>query len=157
MPRPACASANTFEKPLKMLAGFAISDITPPVGSLLNGFIARLTPSVGVDAPLAARALWLEDEQSRCLIVSLDVLGLSVAFADRVVDALAARVNLREYEVVLASTHTHSGPMTCPLRGIGPADENYLATLEAKILEAAAAAAQRKSRMQVSWASAPIE
>ena len=42
----------------------------------LNGFIARLTPSTGIDAPLAARALWLEDQQTRCLIVSLDVLGL---------------------------------------------------------------------------------
>ena len=48
-----------------MHAGFATADITPPVGATLNGFIARLTPSTGIDAPLAARALWLEDRQTR--------------------------------------------------------------------------------------------
>ena len=41
------------------------------------------------------------------------------AFADRVVDGLASRLGLLEQQVILASTHTHSGPMTCRLRGLG--------------------------------------
>src|SRR3954467_2042441 len=112
-----------------MQAGFATADITPPTGATLNGFIARLTSSTGIDAPLTARALWLEDRQARCLIVAFDVLGLSAPFADRVVEGLSTRLNLMEQQVVLASTHTHSGPMTCPLRGIGQADDEYLAML----------------------------
>jgi len=112
-----------------MQAGFATSDITPQIGATLNGFIARLTPSTDIDAPLFARALWLEDRQVRSLIVAFDVLGLSVPFADRVVQGLASHLDLLEQQVILASTHTHSGPMTCPLRGIGQADEKYLAVL----------------------------
>jgi neutral ceramidase len=154
--RPACANAK-LEKPLKMHAGFATADITPPIGATLNGFIARLTPSIGIDAPLTARALWLEDRHARCLIVALDVLGLSAPFADRIVQGLAARLNLMEQQVVLASTHTHSGPMTCPLRGIGPADGKYLAVLESQIYEAAGAAAESKRPVQVSWGTAPVE
>ena len=91
------------------------------------------------------------------LIVALDVLGLSVPFADRVVQGLATRLNLMEQQVMLASTHTHSGPMTCPLRGIGPADEKYLAVLESQIYEAADAAAESKRPVQVFWGTAPVE
>ena len=123
----------------------------------LNGFIARLTPSTGIDAPLAARALWLEDQQTRCLIVSLDVLGLSTPFVNRVVQGLATRLNVSEQQVVLASTHTHSGPMTCRLRGIGPADEDCLGVLESRIYEAASAAAEGKRRVQVASGAAPVE
>ena len=128
-----------------MLAGFAATDITPPIGSPLNGFIARLTPSTGIDAPLAARALWLEDRQTQCLIVAVDVLGLSTAVADRVVQGLAMRLDVPESRIVLASTHTHSGPMSCRLRGLGPADEAYLAVLESRIYEAAGAAADEQA------------
>jgi hypothetical protein len=140
-----------------MQAGFATADITPPIGETLNGFIARLTPSTGIDAPLAARALWLEDQKSRCLIVALDVLGLSVPFADRITQGLASRLSLMEQQVILASTHTHSGPMTCPLRGIGPADENYLTVLESQIYAAAGAAAESKQPVQIFWGIAPVE
>src|SRR5215212_439293 len=140
-----------------MHAGFATTDITPPIGATLNGFIARLKPSAGIDAPLFARALWLEDRQTRCLIVALDVLGLSVPFADRVVQGLASRLDLMEQQVILTSTHTHSGPMTCPLRGIGQADEKYLAVLESQIYEAAGAAAESKRPVQVFWGTAPVE
>jgi hypothetical protein len=140
-----------------MQAGFATADTTPPIGATLNGFIARLTPSTGIDAPLAARALWLEDRHARCLIVALDVLGLSLPFADRLVQGLATRLNLTEQQIVLASTHTHSGPMTCPLRGIGQADERYLAVLESQIYEVASAAAESTRQVQVFWGTAPVE
>ena len=120
-----------------MLAGIAAANITPSIGVQLNGFIARLGPSSGIDVPLAARALWLEDGQAKCLIVSVDVLGLSSPFVDRIMDTLAARLNLLEGQVVVACTHTHSGPMTCRLRGVGPEDDNYLGLLESRICEAA--------------------
>jgi hypothetical protein len=140
-----------------MQAGFASADITPPAGAMLNGFIARLTPSTGIDAPLFARALWLERGPTQCLIIALDVLGLSVPFADHLVRGLATRLSLMEQQIVLASTHTHSGPMTCPLRGIGPADEKYLDVLESQIYEAASAASASKRPVRVFWGTAPVE
>lgn len=139
-----------------MLAGFGTTTITPPIGTRLNGFIARLTPSTGVDLPLAARVLWLEDDETACLVVTLDVLGLSTSFADRIVQGLADRFGVSERHVLLASTHTHSGPMTCRLRGVGEVDEEYLNVVESRIHDAASEAATSKRPVKVGWGAAPV-
>lgn len=139
-----------------MLAGYAAADITPPVGAALDGFIARLSPSSGVDAPLCARALWLEDGHTRALLVALDLLGLTPVDADRLVRSLADRLSLPEDNVILACTHTHSGPMTLPIRGLGPADEAYLAGLAESVLAAAAQASASKCPVRASWGTAPV-
>lgn len=140
-----------------MRAGFAGIDITPAVGSTLNGFIARMSPSIGVDLPLYVRALVMETETCRVLMVGLDVLGLSPHFADRLVDRLARAIGIPAEHVVLASSHTHSGPMTAPLRGLGAADESYLHWLESRVCEAAALAAMNVRPVSVSWGAAPVE
>jgi len=139
-----------------MLAGFAAADITPPVGAPLNGFIARTSPSTGVDAALSARALWIEECGVTCLVISLDVLGLSPAGADRLVRALSVSLGIPEDHVVLASTHTHSGPMTVSLRGLGPADEAYVQFLESQTLKAASHAASAKRPAKLHWGTAPV-
>ena len=140
-----------------MLAGFAATDITPSVGTPLNGFIARLSHSTGIDSPLAARALWLEKDETRLLIIGLDVLGITTAFADRMVEELAARLDVPKSNIVLACSHTHSGPMTAPLRGVGPEDEDYLAQLALRIREASIDAVAKKHPVEVLWGSAPMQ
>ena len=140
-----------------MHAGFGARDITPKIGSWLNGFIARLTPGTAIDIQLTARALWLEDERTTCLIISLDILGLSTSFADQLTQTLASRLNLPESHIVISCTHNHSGPMTCRLRGIGPADEEYLRLLESQVYEVASAAAESKRPVEVSWGESPLE
>jgi hypothetical protein len=47
--------------------------------------------------------------------------------------------------------------MTCPLRGIGAADDEYLVELEARIYRAAEAAAANKEPVDVRWGEAPVE
>lgn len=140
-----------------MRAGLAAVDITPPVGSGLNGFIARLSPSTGIDRPLMARALWLDDGDERGLLVGLDVLGLSTADADRIVTAAASRLGVPGACVVLACSHTHSGPMTVRLRGLGPADGAYVAALAQRIAAAGVAAMTDARPVQVRWGTAPVE
>jgi len=93
-----------------MYVGFAAADITPPVGSTLNGFIARLKPSEGIDLPLKARALWLERGDMRVLIVGLDVLCLASSTADQLVRDLADDLGLPDGNVTLAASHTRPGP-----------------------------------------------
>ena len=140
-----------------MLAGYAQSNITPEPGAPLDGFIARLNPSSGVDAPLLARALWLEHDPARCLLVGLDLLGVDEEFADKLVSSLAARLGIARDHVIVACSHTHSGPMTLPLRGLGSADEDYLDFVARRVGEAAEAAAWAKRRARVSWGTAPVQ
>lgn len=139
-----------------MLAGFASVDITPPVGSRLNGFIARNSASTGIDLPLAARALWLEEADTRALFVGLDLLAIEPAFADAAVSRLATTLGLPEEAIVLTCTHTHSGPMTAPLRGLGPADDAYLAVLADRILQAGSRAVSSRKHVRVRWGTAPL-
>lgn len=139
-----------------MLAGFADVDITPSVGSTLGGFIARTSPSTGVDVPLKARALYLRANGTEALLIGLDVLGLSPDYADRLVLELAGQFKLREEQVLLACSHTHSGPLTVFMRGIGPADSAYLELLANRVRQAAGGAIEDAAPVQLSWGTAPL-
>ncbi len=139
-----------------MHAGFAESDITPPVGAPLNGFIARYQPSSGVDLPLMARLAVLRDRQTQAVLLSLDTLGLG----DDTVEALARDIgrtlDLPPEHVVIACSHTHTGPMAAPLRGIGPADGDYLKRLSAQVVKAARQAMAGIEPVTVRWGTAPV-
>ena len=139
-----------------MLAGFNAAAATPPVGTRLNGFIARLSPSTGIDAPLTVRALWMENGHARVLIVGLDVLGITPEFAERMVADLSARLEIPPAGILLACSHTHSAPMTAPLRGLGPVDDDYLAILAQNIRQAAIAARADKHPVELAWGTAPL-
>jgi neutral ceramidase len=108
-------------------AGYAVADITPPVGTPMSGYPdVRLdldwTPdamkgyagrrrqvSRGVHDPLLATALALEVEDGRAVIVGLDTLVVTRAFSASVREALAAHDVAPEH-VLLGASHTHSGP-----------------------------------------------
>lgn len=137
-------------------AGFAAADITPAVGCMLNGFIARSSPSTGIDSALSVRVLALENGPERALIVSFDLLGLSPVWADRLVEALGGRSGVSPDQIILACTHTHSGPMTARMRGIAGEDSAYLENLERAVLRAAAQAVERLQSARLSWGRAPL-
>ncbi len=138
-----------------MKAGFGRSDITPATGGILNGFIARLSPSQGVDTPLSARALCLEGDGRKALLVGLDLLGLDPAKADALTAVIGRETGVPESNVILACTHTHAGPMAAPLRGLGPADEAYLSFLETRVVAAARDAARACAPVEAGWGVAP--
>ena len=93
-------------------AGFSKVCITPPVGAPLAGFAARQEVSTGVHDDLYARALVLETDESAVALVSVDVLALSSDFVGRVRAAIREGTGLRPDSVMIASTHTHAGPVT---------------------------------------------
>ena len=139
-----------------MRAGFACADITPAVGSPLSGFIARLEVSQGVDLPLQARALFLESRGTEAALISLDLLGLAPDFADRAVAAVSDALGIPEGHVIVFSSHTHSGPVTLPMRGSDDVDESYLDTVESRIVAAATEAKNKLQPATPAWGQAPL-
>jgi hypothetical protein len=125
-----------------MRAGYGIIDITPPMGVELAGYgyyLGRKCESVR--DPLYMRAVMLEQEGSRQLIVSCDVLGLSQETADRIIRE-AADFGVPRERVMIVSIHTHTGPVIKYHNGCGEVDEGYTAALAEKarpLLEAAEA------------------
>ena len=96
-------------------AGVAVVDITPAGSIWMSGYAARTKPSDGVDIPLRAKALAIEDSKGhRVVIVTTDVIGLPREITDPVSARLGQAFNLRRAEILFNSSHTHAGPVVWP-------------------------------------------
>lgn len=96
-----CFPARAFE------AGAAKQEITPALGTPMNGYGNRFgRPSTSVHDPLWARALYLDDGETRLFLVNTDLCMINAELRERVL-ALAPTVVPRE-NILLTATHTHS-------------------------------------------------
>jgi hypothetical protein len=93
-------------------ARVATVDITPRRSMWMAGFAARTSASQGVERPLHAKALRLEDGRGRrVVLVTLDLLGLTTGVAGRIAEAAGRRYGLAREQLLLNSSHTHCGPV----------------------------------------------
>jgi hypothetical protein len=122
-------------------AGSAALEITPAVGSMLQGYGVRYAE--GVSDPLLATALAVGHESPAWLLLTVDVIGLDRPFTRRVRNSIGRRLRISPSAVTISCSHTHSGPATLGRLGPVPADESYLDLLERKLIAAAEAAAAR--------------
>lgn len=138
--------------------GFGSGRITPDVPVFLAGFAARTEPAAGVHDELEARALMIEQDGQRLLLVVCDLLAMSPDVARQVRDALAVALDLALECVLTASTHTHTGPSV--LRGgevLGwPTPEGYKTHLLDGCVTAANAAAAAVEPAELFCARRPL-
>lgn len=93
-------------------AGVARTEITPESPMWLAGYASRDHESEGTLHPLWVKALALEDaEGHRAVMVTSDLLGFPKAMSDRIRDRLRASLQLERNQILLNSSHTHSGPV----------------------------------------------
>ena len=119
-----------------MRAGYGRAELTPPLGTELVGYGYYLRRrSERVADPLYARAVYLEDGETRYVIVSCDLLGLSREVAQKVRAGMAA-LGLPPDQLILVSIHTHTGPGTIYHEGCGEVSPEYAQTVPGRILEA---------------------
>jgi len=114
--------AQTTDRPLPFRVGTGVEAITPPlgVGILMSSGRQAWEPFEGVRLPLHAKAVVIEKGDRRIAMVSLDLIGLAgeavggmAGFRDRVAEASGGAIGAND--LVLASTHTHSGPESIAL------------------------------------------
>ncbi len=139
-----------------MLAGAAEIDITPRAGIDLTGYVARLGPSVGVHDRLYARALVMDDGTARAALVVCDLVGLDSAYAARARREIGAAIGAAPGAVMVACTHTHSGPATIFLHQCGEVDPAYLEGLRPKLVEVARRAAEELRSVRVGAAEGDL-
>lgn len=77
----------------------------------MAGFAARTEAARGTALPLAAKALALEQDGRRAVLVTADLLGVTAAMRRRIGDALAQSHGLTPDAWMLAASHTHCGPV----------------------------------------------
>jgi len=119
-------------------AGYGETDITPPLGTDLAGFGFYLDRRATIVRDrLKARSLCLQGQEETILILSLDLLSLSVGFADRCRLQISRETGVPFKNILLACAHTHSGPAVQPLPGLGKINREYVRWLPGLFLEAA--------------------
>src|SRR5690349_17461936 len=93
-------------------AGVATVDITPDRSLWMAGFAARTQPSQGVALPLHAKALALQSgNRPPAVLVTVDLLGVTVAMTDRVASLVQRRHHVRRVDILFNASHTHCGPV----------------------------------------------
>ena len=92
-------------------AGAARVDITPTWPVMQGGFGQRTSPSDGVLDPVAAKALWLENDATTMLVITADLIAIPAQISKPVVQRLTAATGLTPHQILLCASHTHSGPL----------------------------------------------
>ncbi len=116
--------------------------ITPPLGTSMAGFAHRTHGAESVLDDLELRLFWFRSEgaPSPVCVVTADLIGFGPALVRRIRQSLCERVGIDPSAVMLAASHTHSGPHACENvdDGAGRPDPAYLDTLVESIAGAAA-------------------
>jgi hypothetical protein len=85
-------------------------DITPPIGTPMEGYAARVQPSIGIHDPLFAGLILLKLGDEQVLLVSLEQIAISSPVTEKIRTAIAEILHMQQEQILLACTHTHSGP-----------------------------------------------
>jgi neutral ceramidase len=122
-----------------MKAGYARVNINPALGTAMSGFANRdrARGCEGIHDDLYVRALYLAHEGQSALIMGLDLLFFSREEADRFKGAIGRRLDLAPSQILLNTSHTHTGPKVGTWSYDPPSDPLYLQELEHAILEVA--------------------
>ena len=140
-----------------MRAGFAKKDITPRVGVPLCGFGPfKNRWSVGIRDRLWARAMALEQDDSRAVIIACDLVGVFHEDTHRARAIISEATGVPGSAIMITCSHTHSGPDTSPDRiGWGGYDPPYMELLPGRMADAAITALERLEEATLSHAEVP--
>ncbi|MFT7644123.1 MAG: neutral ceramidase [Pirellulaceae bacterium] len=94
--------------------GVAKVNITPRSPMWMSGYASRNHPAEGTLTKLWAKAVVLQiaqEKRSRMVLVTLDLLGIDRALSQRIRDRICKTHRLEYFQVHLACSHTHTGPI----------------------------------------------
>ncbi|MFP4106652.1 MAG: hypothetical protein ACLFVU_11255 [Phycisphaerae bacterium] len=128
-------------------AGVCEIDITPDRSLELGG--GAFGRSTGVMHPIFAKAVMLQSDGARVMLIGCDLLGMDAECATGMRQAVAMATGLPAAAILLACTHTHNAPATVWLRNWGSPDAEYLRWLEKRIVLAATQAADRAAECRL--------
>lgn len=145
-------------------AGLAEVKITPEEPVHMAGYASRNKPYEKVTADLYAKALALEDGKgNRAVLVTSDLIGLRGTIADAVCERIAERTGLKRAQVLINSSHTHTGPVPSlapSSQGMTPQDVErtvaYTKGLQDKVVDLVAKALGRLEPARLSWGSGVV-
>lgn len=103
-----CAAVDRGDAPLEI--GVAVEEITPPLGYRMGGYFRERFSTATLD-PLYAKAIVLRQGNVRVALLFCDLVGIPVHLANDVRVRAAQTTAIPVDHLVLAATHTHTGPL----------------------------------------------
>jgi Neutral/alkaline non-lysosomal ceramidase, N-terminal len=146
--------------------GLAQVKITPERPVPLAGYASRNKLSEKVAADLYVQAMVLEDREGhRAVLVTSDLIGFTAAVAEPICERIEKKVGLKREQILLNSSHTHSGPTVslrppakdAPLAGEAERTIEYTRGLQDKVVEVVAKAAARLDPARLSWGGGVVD
>jgi neutral ceramidase len=105
------AAAPSSSQAAAWKAGTAVVKVTPTEPMWMAGYAARKKPSEGVALDLYCKALALEDDAGRrVVIVTCDLIGIPRDLREAVAAECERQYQLPPERLVLNASHTHCGP-----------------------------------------------
>lgn len=141
----------------KLKAGVASVDITPPVGVDMTGFGGRPSGAIGIHDPLYAKALVLDDGNTKLVAVTTDLLSLEFELIDKIRALVKEKTGISTTNIMINSSHTHSGPAAISLHGMGKLDTAYLDVLYRKTTGAVIMANDRLSPAKLGYGRGDVQ
>ncbi len=115
--------------------------ITPPLGTLLYGYVAK-RPATSVHDDLRVSAIAIEQGDLRGIMISADIASVTKKLVDTIRQPISKATGIPEENISMVATHTHSAPAINGRGAWGSTNEEYLADiLIPKTIEAAINAA----------------
>jgi len=159
----ACGTAVTVvadESDTHWKAGVARVVVTPESPMWMAGYAARDKPSEGKVHDLFAKALALEDDTGkRLVLVTCDLIGITRVLRDDLVQEAHQRFELPPESLLFNASHTHCGPelrtTKASLYGLEPErieqSRAYLRSLKEKLLQAIGESLQAMAPAQLGY------
>ena len=94
----------------ELKVGFAVTDITPPVGWRMSGYFYE-RPSTGIHDPLQAKVIVLQQAGERAAFVLCDLIGVSREVSSAARRQASRKSGIPAEHILIAATHTHTGPL----------------------------------------------
>ncbi|MEC9488687.1 MAG: neutral/alkaline non-lysosomal ceramidase N-terminal domain-containing protein [Halanaerobium sp.] len=117
-----------------MKLGCSEIDITPDIPVLMGGYGAREEPARGIAKPLSGRSFFLSSKGLQVGLIIAELVLFDKEQVDRIRERAAELTGIPAGKIIVACTHTHSGPALRnygdlggkPIAGYEGPDEDYI-------------------------------
>lgn len=135
-------------------AGAAKIDVTPPLGTLINGdFITHYARDI--HDLLYSKALVLQDDKITIAIIVVDICAMHKDFLDDVKREIFNQTGINPKDILISSTHTHAAGSVESLL-LGAADLPYRQKLSGLIIQSVFKAKQNLRPAKIAFGSLDI-
>ncbi|MCF6175728.1 MAG: neutral/alkaline non-lysosomal ceramidase N-terminal domain-containing protein [Victivallaceae bacterium] len=148
---------------MNLRAGTAQVDISPEQPMYLWGYPHAERISTGVNDPLYASVLFLDNGDDAVITIALDLLYITAEDTVEIRNRIVDQMDIDAANIMITCSHTHSGPVTVDLLISGsdpivPAvDKAYMTQVKNRVVDAAIAAGNSAVEAEVAITSAEID